>query len=46
MEINLLWDKLEQSKKRQNLLNNRQSLFQNRLKQIAKMQNLTQNEQD
>ena len=31
-------------KKRQNLLQKRQSLFQNGLKQIAKMQNLTENE--
>ena len=31
-------------KKRQNLLQKRQSLFQNGLKQIAKMQNLAENE--
>ena len=37
-------DKLEQSKKRQNLLEKIQSLSQNGLVQIAKMQNLTQNE--
>ena len=38
--INLLQDKLEQSKKRHSLLQNRQTLLQNGLKRIAKMQNL------
>ena len=39
-EINLLRNKLERSKKRQNLLEKRESLLENGLTQIAKMQNL------
>ena len=42
-EINLLQDKLKQSKKIIHLLEKRQSLSQNGLIKITKMQNLTQN---
>ena len=37
-------DKLERSKERQNLLEKRLNLLQNRLERIAKMQNLSSND--
>ena len=37
-------DKLERSKERQNLLEKRLDLLQNRLERIAKMQNLSSND--